>query len=78
MRVDVVDLQVHLWLRALRWAGTFAKPRIVANSILASNKFSNANARSMLYGVLEEVHRAVPLVRVDQRVDDPAQCAVGR
>ena len=61
-------------LRALRlrWAGAFAKPRIVANRILA------AYARNMMYGSLEQVHRAVPLVRVDQHVDDLAQCAVGR
>ena len=78
MRVAVVDLQVHLRLRALRFAGAFAKPRIVANSILAGNKFSNAYARNMLYGILEEVHRAVPLVSVDQHVDDLAQCTVGR
>ena len=31
----------------------------------------------MLYGILEELHRAVPLVRDDQRVDDLARCAVG-
>ena len=31
----------------------------------------------MLYGILEEVHRAVP-VTVDRHVDDLAQCATGR
>ena len=45
--------------------------------LLASSKFSNAHARIMLCGILEEVHRAVPLVTVDQYVDDLAQCAVG-
>ena len=38
MRVAVVDLQVHLGLRALRWAGALAKPQIVANSILTNSK----------------------------------------
>ena len=65
-------------LQSLRWAGALAKRRIVANSILAGNMFSNAYARNMLYEILEEVHRAVPLVRVDQHMDDLAQCAVGR
>ena len=60
MRVTVVDLQVHLRLRALPWAGAFAKPRIVADSILAGSKFCNAHARNMLYGILEDVHRPVP------------------
>ena len=60
MRVTVVDLQVHLGLRALRWTGAFAKPRIVADSILAGSKFCNAYARNMLYGILEDVHRPVP------------------
>ena len=50
-----------------------AEPRIVANSIVAGSKFSIVYARNMLYGILEEVHRAVPLVRVHQRVDDLAQ-----
>ena len=77
MRVAVVDFQFHLGLKALRWAGAFVKPQIVANSTLAGSKFSNAYARNMLYGILEEVHRSVPLVRVDQHVDDLAQCAVG-
>ena len=45
----------------------------MANSTLAGSK-----SGSMLYGILEEVHRALPLVRVDQHVDDLAQCAVGR
>ena len=76
--VVVVDLQVHLGLRAKRWASAFAEPHLVANSILAGSKFSNAYARNMFFGSLEEVHRAVPLVRVDQHVDDLAQCAVGR
>ena len=67
-----------LALRALRLAGAFAEPQIVANSILVGSRFSNVYARTMLYGILEEVHRAVPLVRVDQHVDDLAQCAVGR
>ena len=49
----------------------------MAKSILAGSTFSNAYARNMLYGILEEVHRAVLLVRVDQHVDDLAQCAVG-
>ena len=40
------------------------------------SKFSNAHARNTLYGILEEVHRAVPLVKVDQHVDDLAQFAV--
>ena len=75
-RVAVVDLQVHLGLRAPRGACAFAKPQIVANSILAGSKFSNAYARNMLYGVLE-VHRSVPLDRVDQHVDELTQCAVG-
>ena len=78
MRVAVVDLQVHLGLRALRLGGAFATPQIVANSILTDSKFCNVYARHMLYGTLEEVHRAVPLVKVDQHVDDLAQCAVGR
>ena len=79
MRVTVVDLQVHLGLRALRWTGAFAKPRIVADSILAGSKFCNAYARNMLYGILEDVHRPVPRwSRIDQHVDDLAQCAVGR
>ena len=50
----------------------------MANRILAGSKFSNAHARNMLRGILEEVHRAVPLVKIDQHVDDLAQCAVGR
>ena len=41
---------------------------MVANSILAGSKFSNAYARNMLHGILEEVQRAV--VRVDWHVDD--------
>ena len=67
-----------LGLRAARWVSAFAEPQLVANSMLAGSKFSNVHARNMLYGILEEVHRAGPLVRVDQRVDDLAQCAVGR
>ena len=59
MRVAVVDLQVRLGLRALRWAGAFAKPRMAANRILTGSNFSNAHARNMLYGILQEVHRSV-------------------
>ena len=73
MRVAVVDLKVHLGLRALRWASAIAKPQLVANKILAGSMFSNNYARSMLYGILEEVHRTVPLARVDQHVDDLAE-----
>ena len=74
LRVAGVDLQLRLLLRALRWAVAFAKPRIVANSILAGSKFSVAYARNMLYGIVE----TVPVVRIDQHVDDLAQSAVCR
>ena len=77
-RVAVVDLQVHLGLRALRWAGASAKPQLVANSIPAGGKFSYAHARMMSHGISEEVHRVAPLVRVHRHVDDLVQCAVGR
>ena len=60
------------------WAGAFCQATVVANSILAGYKFSIVYARNTLYGILEEVRSAVLLVRVDQHVDDLAQCAVGR
>ena len=56
---------MHLGLRALRWAGAFAKPQLVANSVLA--------------GMLtRETCHTESWRRVDQHVDDLAQCAVGR
>ena len=58
----VVGLQAHLRLRALRWAGAFAKPQMVANSFSPGRKVSNAYARNMLYGVLTEGHAWVPTV----------------
>ena len=74
MTVAVVDLQVRLGLRALRWAGAFAQ--MVANSILAGSKFCNAYARSMFYDILSDVHAR--MATVVQHVDDLAQCAAGR
>ena len=49
----------------------------MANSILAGSKYSNAYARNMLYGILSEVHARVPIMRLDQNVDDLVQCALG-
>ena len=65
--------QGHQGLRALRWAGAFAKPQMVANNILAGSKCSNRNT---LCGILSDVHARVPIVCVVQHVGDLAECAV--
>ena len=72
LRVSVVDLEVHL--------GAFSSPHMVANSILAGSRRSNACARNILDGILAEMHARVPLVRVDKHVWTiwPKQAQVAR
>ena len=52
LHVAAMDLQVHMGLRILSWAGCYSHPLAVSNSILAGSKFSNTYARTYLYDVL--------------------------
>ena len=54
--IAAIDLQVHLGLRLLRWAGSFSKPIAPSNSVLAGSSYSNSYARLYLYDFFEQLH----------------------
>ena len=66
-----MDLQAHVGVRVLRWAGSHSKPIPVSTSVLAGSKFSNSYARLYLYDILEDLHYKFP-IHVGLHVDDVA------
>ncbi len=74
--VAAIDLQVHLGLRLLKWAGSFSDPIPVSSSVLAGSKFSNIYARLYLYDLIENIHYQFPVI-VGLHVDDVATIAHG-
>ena len=75
-RFEVVDLQVCVGVRVMRWPRRFLQPAMVACSILAGSKFSDPYAVSVLHGIFAELRNHSPLASVDQHVDGVAQCMV--
>ena len=71
LAVAAMDLQVHVGVRVLRWAGSHSEPIPVTTSVLAGSKFSNSYARLYLYDILEDIHYKYP-VQVGLHVDDIA------
>ena len=77
LHVAAIDLQVHLGLRIIRWAGSHSQPLKVSTSVLAGSKFSNMYARVYLYDVLEKLHAQFDNITIGLHVDDLATSAHG-
>ena len=77
IHIAAIDLQVHLGLRFLKWAGSTSQAIVPYNSLLAGSIFSNSYARTYLYDLLDELHSGFPKVMLGVHVDDLATLTEG-